>query len=530
MKLNNILPILAIALLALSCNTKESTIEDIVKNDGIYGYATYTDGTPIAGMVVSDGFSAVITDKEGFYSIESPSPHTFHIFASIPADCKIVENSDGNPDFYHKYSVERSKYDFKFERIEVENDFVVYALADPQCKDNVHISRFESETLSDIMKTQKSESLPIYGVTLGDIVYSEGKRNCGQYMPEMRRLMAQRNIGFPVFQTMGNHDVFASATEPILAEDFNLAYQRDFESVFGPVNFSWNRGSVHFIHMRDITFQSNTVYDSYEDGFTMAQIEWLRQDLKHVPKEKLVVLCVHIPLLTKGGGNIPLVRTALSSFGNAIVFSGHTHYMRNEPDLPVPEKVHAAVSGAWWHSVLNGDGSPNGYGIHYFSGNKIVNSIYKGVNGKMASKEYQIRMYRGNAKTGGKYEKFQFPYTDKEVVACIFNGSSAWSVKVFEDDVYSGDMKRIPAKRYTGDVIGPDSSQDWWAIGYNIGVVGRGHISGSRANYMTSSYATWKYTLNNSEADVRIEAIDEYGNKYICTKFTPDYDYSDISM
>jgi hypothetical protein len=58
--------------------------------------------------------------------------------------------------------------------------------------------------------------------------------------------------------------------------------------------------------MRDITFQSNTVYDSYEDGFTMAQIEWLRQDLKHVPKEKLVVLCVHIPLLTKGGGNIPL--------------------------------------------------------------------------------------------------------------------------------------------------------------------------------------------------------------------------------
>ena len=25
--------------------------------------------------------------------------------------------------------------------------------------------------------------------------------------------------------------------------------------------------------------------------------------------------------------------------------------------------------------------------------------------------EYQIRMYRGNAKTGGKYEKFQFPLT-----------------------------------------------------------------------------------------------------------------------
>ena len=530
MNIKKIILILLVALPAFSCNTNNSVIDDTVDKEGIYGYATYTDGTPIAGMVVSDGFTTAITDKEGFYSIESPSSHTFYIFASVPADCKIVQNSDGNPDFYHKYTVDRRKYDFKFERIDVENDFVIYALADPQCKDNVHIARFETETIADIHKTRKSENLPIYGVTLGDIVYSEGKRNCGSYMAEMRRVMSQRNIGFPVFQTMGNHDVFSSATEPIVAQDFNLGYQRDFESVFGPVNFSWNRGSVHFVHMRNVIFQSNTVYDSYEDGFTMAQVEWLKQDLKHVPKDKMVVLCVHIPLLKNSDANIPLVRLALSDFQSAIVFSGHTHYMRNEPDLPLPEKVHAAVSGAWWHSVLNGDGSPNGYGIHYFSGNKIVNSIYKGVNGKMASKEYQIRMYRGNARTGGQYEKFQFPYTEKDVVASIFNSSSAWNVKVFEDDVYSGDMKRIPAKRYSGDVIGADSSQDWWAIGYNVGVVGRGYVSGTRSSYMTSSYATWKYTLKNPQAAVRIEATDGYGNKYICTKFTSDYDYSDLSM
>ncbi len=528
MKFKKLFPILAVVLLTFSCNTNNSTIDDITDDEGVYGYATYTDGRPIAGMVVSDGFSAVITDKDGFYSIESPSPHAFYIFASIPSDCKIVENSEGNPDFYHKYTADRSRYDFKFERMAVENDFVVYALADPQCKDNVHIARFESETIADILKTQKSESLPIYGVTLGDIVYSEGKRNCAPYMAEMRKVMSSRNIGFPMFQTMGNHDVFASATEPIVAQDFNLGYQRDFESIFGPVNFSWNRGSVHFVHMRNVIFRSNTVYDSYEDGFTMAQVEWLRQDLKYVPKDKLVVLCVHIPLLKNSDGNIHLVRFALSDFDNAIVFSGHTHYMRNEPDLPLPEKVHAAVSGAWWHSVLNGDGSPNGYGIHYFSGNKIVNSIYKGVNGKMASREYQIRMYRGNAKTGGKYEKFQFPLTPGDVVASIFNSSSAWNVKVFEDGVYSGDMQRIPAKRYTGDVIGADSSQDWWAIGYNVGVVGRGHVSGTRSNYMTSSYGTWKYTLKNPEADVRIEATDGYGNKYVCTHFTPDFDYSDL--
>lgn len=388
MDFKKIVAILAVAISVFSCHIEKPDNEDPGGNTSIsimppiHGYATYADGTPISGMVVSDGFNCVITDSEGYYSIESPSSNTFYIYASIPADCKINENLDGNPDFYHKYSMERSIYDFKFERIEVENDFVLYALADPQCANEKHISRFKSETIVDIKEMQKSETQPIYGVTLGDIVYSVAGRNCLPLMDEMRRIMSKSNIGFPVFQTIGNHDVFASATQPIKDADFNLGFQRDFEEIFGPINFSWNRGKVHFIHMRNIIFKDNISFNSFENGFTLQQVEWLRQDLKNVPKDNMVVLCVHIPLLRTNGANINLVRSALNAFENVIVFSGHTHKMQIALNMPLPEMVHPAVCGAFWSSLLNRDGSRNGYGIHYFSGNKIVKSIFRGVKSK----------------------------------------------------------------------------------------------------------------------------------------------------
>ena len=71
MNFKKIFPILIVALLAFSCNGSNSHIDIENKgNERISGYATYTDGTPIVGMVVSDGFSCVITDNEGHYTIE----------------------------------------------------------------------------------------------------------------------------------------------------------------------------------------------------------------------------------------------------------------------------------------------------------------------------------------------------------------------------------------------------------------------------------------------------------------------------
>ena len=111
----------------------------------------------------------------------------------------------------------------------------------------------------------------------------------------------------------------------------------------------------------------------YEGGFTDAQVEWLRQDLSLVPKDKLVIFCVHIPLRNATSFNRETVRNLLKEFDNVHIMAGHTHYAQNYIDGDVYEHIHGAVCGAWWKSTINVDGTPNGYGVYDISGSKIEN-------------------------------------------------------------------------------------------------------------------------------------------------------------
>ena len=212
--------------------------------------------------------------------------------------------------------------------------------------------------------------------------------------------------------------------------------------------------------------------------------------------------------------------------------SGHTHYMRNEPTLSsgVYEHVHAAVCGAWWNANVNGDGSPNGYGVYDIEGNTIKNWYYKGVNTYMDDVSYQIRLYRGNHKSGGPKGYYAQQHGDGVLLANVFNADPTWKVKVYEDGKYSGDMTMIPNKKESPnpstDINNPvkpsvKSSQDWWAIGYLVGVKGK-----SASSYSTNGFHLYKYTLKNKNASVRVEATDPFGTVYSATTITEDYDYS----
>ena len=217
--------------------------------------------------------------------------------------------------------------------------------------------------------------------------------------------------------------------------------------------------------------------------------------------------------------------------------SGHTHYMRNEPTLSggIYEHVHAAVCGTWWYSRVNGDGSPNGYGVYEIEGNTIKNWYFKGVNKEMNDRDYQMRLYRGNLKCGGEHEYIELQHDENVLLANVFNADQAWTVKVYENDVLAGSMTKISNKKDSPDAgtskdnptkPATSSSQDWWAIGYHIGVVGRGHVGGTRANYLTNGFHLYKYTIKDKNATIRVEATDRFGRTYTSTDIIGDYDYS----
>ena len=538
----------------------QATVE--MEGDGVYGFVRFEDGEPIEGVAVSDGFSVVATDADGFYQLK-PSTDTWYIYISLPSNCKMGVNSVGRPDYYKRYNSTEKRYDFTLQPLEggSEEKFVLFCLGDPQVRNDKTVDRFYYETRKFIRSHAKelaAEGLSCYGITLGDNVSSSNTGDASTYMDEMRNHMSDSRIGFPMFQVMGNHDhkggveVKTSETSSTL----ELAAQRTFEDIFGPVNFSFNRGNVHIVGMRDIiyNFEKNGPgeYSSYSRGFTDAQYEWLKQDLALVPKDKMVVLCVHIPLHNGTGKNASNAFKLMSQFAKAHVMAGHTHDMYNcrvSGYNAIEEHTLGATCGCWWRSTLCKDGAPNGYGVFYVDGADFSNWYYQGVNEGLNDKGYQMRLIRGGVIAGGENEYIASSYPNSTLLANVFNCDEYWQLKVYSGGQYLGDMTKV--NYYQGDPYGLDNneayieahgtpslsnptvlkanaSNDWFTNGYHVGVR-------SERKYYNASYQMYKFEGLTDEqmANVEVVATDRFGNVYRSTDVIQgvvgkDFTYKDI--
>ena len=530
----------------------------------IKGYVRETNGNPIAGVAVSDGFSVVQTDDQGFYSMKI-SQDAWYVFISIPSEYKIPTNKYGLPCFFKSYPGFSEWFDFTLERLPggKETEFMLFGLADPQTSKDAHIKRFSTEVAPELKYYTSTLGKPCYGITLGDVISMGSTDLTYTILPAMRDAMHAEKMGMPIFQVMGNHDnCYMTSKHPVAGNttrELNLNIQRLFEETFGPINYSFNRGDAHIVGMRDIQWSINNDASVYSTAFTEEQYNWLKADLAVVPKDKVVVLCVHIPLYNNGkigdGSYRQEVISLLDEFAEAHVLSGHLHYMRNYDHSLVsssPHKIYehaqAAVDGASWTSNINGDGVPNGYGVYHFDGNTIKDWYWKGYAEGMDSRDYQIRLYRGNTITGaaiptnglnsnGTKGFYQFGYGDDILLANVFNSDTAWKVEVYEDGVYSGKMTSlskyhfsVPYEDLIGNFtyddpkrppVGVECGQEFWATGILCGYLGMNN----GGLYYKHCYQLWKYQLKNKNAKkIEVRATDRKGNVYKCSKITDGTD------
>ena len=534
----------------------------------IYGY-TYdrATGAPISDVAISDGFSVVATDKDGFYMLK-PSSDTWYIYYSIPANCEVLNTARG-PKFYTRYDSNTREYNFELKLRpdgKKEAKFALLTFADPQVSSSTGLARFQNEAIPAIKSFVKASNIPCYGITLGDVVststtdadhYGDTTRgNATSYMEKMREAMRPSAVGFSIFQVMGNHDCnYFGLSCPLEPDAQNSTYQlkaqRDFESTFGPINYSFNRGDVHIIGMRDIYYKKNTTTRDYATGFLKEQYEWLKQDLALVPKDKMVVLCVHIPLfksVTKSGESghyVKEVHQLLDQYKEAHVISGHTHYQQNyiHSAYNIYEHNMGTVCGTWWSSNVCGDGTPNGYGVFVGEGNTFSDWYYMGYNEGMNTRDYQLRLYRGNAITGAQRNSsakdpngtgyYAFNFADDVIIANVFNADDNWIVEVCEDGVKTGEMKRITNGSTSFDKLigdytmddprrikdGTIAPYDMWTVGIQVGELNRVGSNGS----WVYCYHLYQYTLKNPNAkDIEVVAIDKFGNEYRSSTFV-DY-------
>ena len=536
----------------------EDEFEIFYKN--VYGYVKDVNGNPISGVAVSDGFRVVVTDANGYYRMENVTMDTWYIYISVPAEYEIPINELGQPCFYQPYPSNSPQYDFTLTPLAggKEKKFAIFAIGDPQVRNTTQFNRFNSEAVPAINKHAqevKASGINCYGITLGDIIANSDGTNTESLRDDMRDAFAVSKAGLPVFQTYGNHDNTYYGNGVTISADkrsstFELKAQRNHEAIFGPVDYSFNRGDIHIVSMRNIVYKYNDKSGKYDEGFLKHQYEWLKQDLAVVPKDKMVILCVHAPVFRNTGNYVEQVEDLLNEFQEAHIVSGHTHYSRNfeyiveEPNTPHPNLYDhnvGALCGVWWRGNIACDGAPTGYNVFVCQDNKFVESYFMGTTTGMNTKDKQMRLYRGNAITGRErkssdtYEKtgyFAFTFGEDYLVANIYNADSKWVVKVYEDGVHTGNMEKVAINLPSNACIGSYTYEDPRRAADGIELSVDWYTAAFYYNYYegrsawSECYHLYKYQLKNKDAKIKVEAIDRYGNIFTETEITEGTDYS----
>ena len=534
----------------------------------VSGYVRDSAGNGIAGVSVSDGFSVAQTDAAGRYVL-FVTKDTWYVYISVPSEYEIPINEYGQPCFYQRYSSDKESYDFSLKPLSggKESKFSLFVLTDLHISTQFRQDRFENEALPSILSHAnevKAGGLPCYGITCGDLINnsSSGGDN-GAMRATVRSLLAEDRIGFPVFNVMGNHDnTYCDARNPIESDatssTYDLKMQRDHEEVFGPVNYSFNRGDVHIIGMRNIIYTVNNANNTYEVGFTDAQWKWLQEDLSFVPKDKMIVLCTHIKMHKETENHISHVTALLGEYKEAHIFTGHSHVQRNFENSGTTKTVYehnlGAICGASWKCKMCDDGTPIGYNVFVGDGATFGDWYFMAFNKNVDDRKIQMRLYRGNAVTGdvapgaagstdnqyGVKGYYKFNFDENVLLANVYNADSRWTVKVYEDGEYSGDMTLLPSIGYSMSALigngsysepfrfaeGVLTGQDMYAAGLLQGILQCYKNGAPLANCWGGNYHMYMYELKNKDAAVKVVAVDRFGNEYTETNITSGTDYT----
>lgn len=464
-------------LIQTSCITDIVTIEF---GAVLYGKVTNSEnGQPIKGVVISDGYSTSITDIDGYYSLKA-HVDARHVFYSVPSEYEITL-SEGYPNFFKSINPSLDSLETNFELVRlqngIENKFTLLFVADPQIYDDKALKRHLDETIPDISNEYKNVE-NIYGITLGDIV-----SDTPEYFGDMKQSFI--STGIPFFHTIGNHDFLEDIENPISS-------MKAFENHFGPVNYSFNRGNAHIIVMSNMIYKGNRSYDL---GLTNEQMMWLKSDLKHVTKDKMLIICMHVPIQNDKRFNprnefFELIK----NYNEVHIFTGHNHQNTKywHEEYQIFEHTIAASSGMWWVGTVNKCGTPNGYSVFEIENNKMKNWYYKPTN---YSKDYQIRMYAPNT----------FGDTEGYLVANVWNADHNWKVELIENGVNRGTMERFHdydpgtysyLKSTNRIEPGNDNASLWYV----------------KTNHL------YRIKPNDLNGDFLIRATDPFGNVYILDK------------
>ncbi|MCR5408488.1 MAG: calcineurin-like phosphoesterase family protein [Bacteroidales bacterium] len=459
--------------------TIEDVTEEVLPLDGynITGRVVDSSSNPLEGVVVSDGIQSVKTMLDGTFYMTSNTSDVKFVFVSTPSGY-MPQVVNGIPKFYKaKADITPSNgiYDFGdyvMTPVANPNRFTLLITADPQPRkyskwNNDRIAYRSLDVCEDLYDELADVATGItdrqvYGICLGDIVH-EDMDLFSNYDTGLARL------GYPTYNIIGNHD-----NDPEAADDDASA--APFESHYGPRNYSFNIGGIHFVMLDNLIMKDNGggKLTSFDQGLTDQIWAWLQSDLAMIPTSTKLMVCAHSPMFKQISGS-ERTNTALhgADYGDLIndytevhAWAGHTHvgfnynYPSNHRHKRVQVHTLARSTGELWTNEYLASGTPRGFTIVEIDNGNITwkfhpvtrqTGAFVGITSGICSAgapSYNWRDWDYNASgvavmkdgSGALTEDYQlhaYPrgaYGDNYVYANVFLWDDKWSTPVWTPD------------------------------------------------------------------------------------------------
>jgi 3',5'-cyclic AMP phosphodiesterase CpdA len=408
----------------------------------------------IARVSVSNGVAVVQTDATGKYRLPIGDDRTIFVvkpagYLPMPDEFNLpktyyVHKPTGSPKSFYSGVAPTgalpASVDFALHKYDEPEAFTALLFGDTQAYSEQEVEYLKKGAVAEAQTLQGIS----FGITLGDLV---GDR-LDLHLPYKQAI---RQIGIPWYNVMGNHDMNYDAKEDRFSDE-------TFEANFGTNNYAFSYGKAHFIVLDNILYPHPVKGKGYWGGLREDQLAFVGNDLACIPRDRLIVVAMHIPLIDVEGEDAfrdadrQALYKLLQDYPEVLILSAHTHIQFFAPHAtakkqgadrkkPIYEYNVGTTCGDWYSGIRNEkdlptatmrDGTPAGYALLQIDGNRYA-LRYKAL-GK--PDDYQIALYHP------KVVPFQRG-TSASIYANFFMGSPTDTLEYRIDDGAWTKMRRV---------------------------------------------------------------------------------------
>ncbi len=315
--------------------------------DDRHGDGRRRPGDPgIPGVMVSNGREVALTEADGSWRL--PVAPGDSIFVVKPPQWATRTSLGGVPRFSWLHEPEGSpgslgspypvvapsgplpaSIDFPLVRQEERSAFEALLVSDTQPENVTELAYVRDDIVAAMLGSGAA-----FGINHGDVVSDD----LSLYPRYLQILSSTRLVWH---HCPGNHDINYTA-----ADDRHS--RETWKRTFGPRHYAFQYAQATFFVLDNVEYLGR---GQYRGAFGPSQLDFVRNVLKHVPPEHLVVLSMHIPLRCHLDPANPADTTAdwrellalLAGHPHAVSFAGHLHATEHHY-LPGAAPAHTIIT------------------------------------------------------------------------------------------------------------------------------------------------------------------------------------------